>query len=681
MSWLQQLYRTYEFIADNPHLTDSSSKPIPYYHVLQNAHINVTIDNKGNFIKAELFKKQEKSGLKVKPHHLIIPVTNDSATRSGSNPPPHPLNDKLQYLANNLFNGYAVGQKRNFYQAYHQLLSDWCTSEFSHPKAQAVLTYIEKGQLIKDLVHANIIFLTDDNKLLYPNSTKEYPDSIFVGLPKNKGVFDQGSAVIAWTVISAGDVYPNTWEDPSLIKAWQQYYADQDSTKGLCYVSGEIKNIAAKHPNRILKSATNAKLISANDMDGFTFLGKFTDTKKSKETEGLQGANIGTLVTEKAHSALAWLLATQGREEAGQATVAWAVSGADIPQPTVDPNDWLEDDDLSWQTDREISVKKVNKLVLSNDLGRQMSEKLRLKLKGYRRNLSDTEQLSIITLDAATPGRMAVTYYFQSLPSEYIANLNTWFEQFSWYQRYSQDVDVGKKKPLSLTVFPIKPPSPYHIAQAAYGKTLSDEIKRQTYARVLPCIAEGSSRTFPYYLVELCFRRACNPLASEHWEWERNIGVACALYRGYLARHPKIDQRRNFNVALDKIYHSRDYLYGRLLAVAERIEYVALQIAGEKRTTNAERYMQRFAEKPFSTWRNIELSLDSYKKRLANSRAGFLTNREKELEEIMASFSIEAFKDDSKLSGEFLLGYHCQKMTYRDTDSDKNPDTETISGE
>ncbi len=662
MSWLQQLYKTYEWVSEQPQLTEDG-KPMPYYHVMQNAHINIVLDGEGNFRRASLFKSDKNSD-KVKPQALMIPATNDSATRSGQNPPPHPLSDKLQYVASTLFECYADNPKRDFYPDYHKQLADWCASEFSHPKAQAVLNYVEKGQIIEDLAGVGIVFLDDGGKLLYPSGTKDYPNSIFAGLTKSKGVFDQSSAVVAWSVEIKGDNFPNTWEDESLVKAWQDYYASQGGLEGLCYVSGEQTLIASKHPNRILKSATNAKLISANDMDGFTFLGKFTDTKKSRESEGLQGANVGALVTEKAHATLAWLLARQGHEEAGQATVAWAVD-KEIPQPLEDVGNYLDDDDLSLISAEEADKDEPTKKQLSNDLGRQMSEKLRLKLKGYKRTLSDTDQLSIITLDAATPGRMAVTYYYETVPSRYIDNLERWFEQFAWYQRHSKDMNTGKKKAEKIVFFPVKPPSPYQIAQTAYGSRLSDELKRQTYARLLPCIAEGAHRNVPYYLVELCFQRACSPLATEHWEWERNVGVACALYRGFYARHPKPEERRNFNVALDTTYHSRDYLYGRLLAVAENIESLALYVAGEQRATTAERYMQRFAEQPFSTWRNIELALKNYKDRLRNSRAGFLHNREKEMQAIMASFAIEDFNNDNKLSGEFLLGYHCQKMVYR----------------
>lgn len=112
-------------------------------------------------------------------------------------------------------------------------------------------------------------------------------------------------------------------------------------------------------------------------------------------------------------------------------------------------------------------------------------------------------------------------------------------------------------------------------------------------------------------------------------------------------------------MSLDTQNRSRDYLYGRLLAVAENTESYALYLAGEKRATTAERYMQRFAEHPFATWRNIELALKPYQERLRNN--GKDTGAQA-IGEIMELFATDDFTCDDKLSGEFLLGYHCQKI-------------------
>ena len=110
--------------------------------------------------------------------------------------------------------------------------------------------------------------------------------------------------------------------------------------------------------------------------------------------------------------------------------------------------------------------------------------------------------------------------------------------------------------------------------------------------------------------------------------------------------------------ALNEKRSSRDYLYGRLLAVADNIESWSLKKSAEKRDTNAMRFMQRFADRPYSTWRTIELSLRPYISKLGTVVQGKVNL----LSEITDLFeSPEEYMDDKKLSGEFLLGFHSQR--------------------
>jgi CRISPR-associated protein Csd1 len=112
-------------------------------------------------------------------------------------------------------------------------------------------------------------------------------------------------------------------------------------------------------------------------------------------------------------------------------------------------------------------------------------------------------------------------------------------------------------------------------------------------------------------------------------------------------------------MALERDRKTRDYLYGRLLAIADRLESSAMT-ASEKRDSNAARFMQRFADHPFSTWRTIELSLAPYEQRLRANAPGLLAFFDKERKEVMDLFTADQFERDGKLSGEFLLAYHSQ---------------------
>ena len=134
-------------------------------------------------------------------------------------------------------------------------------------------------------------------------------------------------------------------------------------------------------------------------------------------------------------------------------------------------------------------------------------------------------------------------------------------------------------------------------------------------------------------------------------------------------------------MALDRERDTRDYLYGRLLAYADNLEGWALSEAGEKRPTNAARSMNRFAQRPFSTWRNLELKLEPYKNRLNPGQNHWLNQT---ISEVMGLFDPEDYISDRPLSGEFLLGFHCQmtefgKRKSRDADKVESADPDPKS--
>ena len=645
MSCMQKLYWTYENILEQC-VTDDAEPLTPVGHTIQNAHIIIVIDGQGNFQTARVMPPKTA---------ILLPATESSENRT-SGEAPHPLADKIQYVAKDYVD-YG-GEKKAYFDGYLKQLKAWCESPFAHPKVQAVLNYVAKGRVVADLVEAGIFQLGSGNKVLNKWEAEGDAPSIFSALPKTKGEIEFGSALVCWQVEIAGDVHSQTWTDKTIQQSWADYAASEKAEKGFCLVQGEEAVISTMHPAKLRHTGDKAKLISSNDTGGYTFRGRFATAEEA--------ASVSADVSAKAHSALRWLISRQGIRNGDQVTVSWAISGKPVPSPMKDISseiDWDNldisavgnPDEIAKQTSSENSEPSPD---WSANIGRAAAQIIKKKLHGYQAELKDHEQISLIMLDSATPGRMALTYYQEFLPADYFANLDAWIDDFSWYQRYSIEVPNGKKTD-KRTQWRFLPPSPYSIADAVYGKSLSDTLKKQLYARLLPVIAGGTPMPIPDDLVHQSFQAACNPNRCENWEWQRNIGVACALYKGWRARHHDLSQRRTYPMSLDTQNRSRDYLYGRLLAVAENTESYALYLAGEKRATTAERYMQRFAEHPLATWRNIELALKPYQERLRNN--GKDTGAQA-IGEIMELFAIDDFTCDDKLSGEFLLGYHCQKM-------------------
>lgn len=632
MSWLQKLYATYEK-AQSLEISDDL-KPLPISHTIQNAHIKVTIDAQGNFKSAEVLEKTQ----------VVLPATEKSAGRS-SGEAPHPLADKIQYVAGD-YEKYG-GLKKPYYQGYLKQLSDWCNSEYSTEQIRTVKAYVEKGSLVKDLISQNILFADDQGVLLtsWPkDSETEFP-KIFKVLPKEAGKLDQGSALVCWNVEGPKFLTSETWLNPVIQNAWIQYDSQSAGQKSLCYVTGQEQPSASNHPAKLRHTGDKAKLISSNDLNGFTFKGRFTDSKKSIETSGLQGASISYEVTQKAHNTLRWLISRQGYRNGDQAIVAWAVSCKDRPDPM----------EMTIDLFKLEAEPKVDQTI---DLGKQFSNALHKYISGYKAKLNHRDNIIILGLDSATPGRMAITYYQEFMPDEYLDRVEKWHKDFAWFQRVKQDID-GKNQ----TTWPISTPSPKSIYEAIFGSAVTDSLKKNTIERILPCIVEGTP--FPWDLVQGAVRRAINRHSyqrDEQWLWERNLGIACSLFRGFQKRHLP---SKEYEMGLEKDNKNRDYLFGRLLAIAERIEDIALYVSGESRSTTAARLMQRFADRPTSTWRNIELSLSPYMQRLKANRAGFLNNMQKELDEVMSQFHSEEFNSDKPLSGEFLLAFHAQRLEFK----------------
>jgi CRISPR-associated protein Csd1 len=631
MSWLQQLYDTYEACSQVAEFVSGDNPLLPICHTTQNAHIEVVLDGEGQFVRARVLSKNELL--------TIVPCTEGSAGRSGSKPVNHPLCDKLQYIAGDYlsFGGeVTVGFSKNPqepYQAYLSGLKAWVDSSASHPKAKAVFDYVSKGTLIADLVKAQCLFLDDQQQLLKKWDKDDDAPAIFKILPAGQTT---EAAFIRWRVETAGELMTATWEDASLMAAWIGFYNQREATKGLCMVTGETVALATQHPSGIRHGADKAKLISSNDSSGYTFRGRFTDN------EGSQACSVSSEVSQKAHNALRWLVQRKQAYRFGdQVFVSWAKSGEEIPDPFADSHALLgtEED--------EVESTGIG------DVGQAFAKRLSKKIAGYQANTTDTANIIVMGLDSATPGRMAITFYRELERSEFLARLEQWHKQFAWHQNFSKDVKF------------IGAPAPRDIAEAAYGRRLDDKLKKAVVERLLPCIID--QYPFPNDLLFSTIQRVSNRVGMDDWEWEKILGIACSLFRG-------THQQENYQMSLEEDRTTRDYLYGRLLAVADYIEEVSLSDSEKNRQTNAARFMQRFASNPYKTWPMLYDQLTPYIARLKANRKGLWIKLENLLDDIKCKFTADIFIDNSQLSGEYLLAYHCQR---KELWKGKEKDTET----
>lgn len=610
MNWLQSLYETYQ--ACYGHEPDGSSVLMPIAHTTQQAHIEIAIDAAGNFRRAEVLDKGRGT--------TLIPCTEASGGRSGSKPTCHPLCDKLQYVAadyldygGTVTSGFSKDPTEP-HRTYLELLSAWATSSQGHPKLDAILTYVQKGHAVEDLVDHLILPVDDEGALMKEwSGSKDEAPAIYKALSAGQHPED---AFIRWSV-EGEDEAAGTWQDLSLMQAWIAYYAQMQTFHGYCMVQGMETTLALQHPAKLRNAGDKAKLISTNDDIGFTYRGRFIEPD--------QAVSVGYETTQKAHNALRWLIERQGSRNGDQAIVSWTVAGTPVPNP-------IEDGENAFSY---FGIRR------DTTAGQVFALRLKGAIEGYRHALKPSQDVHVIALDSATPGRMSITFYRRLRNSEFLDRIQGWHQRFAWPQNYGKDrMFIGA-------------PSPRDIAQAAYGRRLDAKLEAATRERLLPCIVDNTP--MPGDLADSAHRRIVNRTGMEPWEWEKCLGIACALYKG-------IHTEEDYQMALEADRTTRDYLYGRLLALAENIESYALKLAEEGRETNASRLMHRFSTHPYSTWTILHARLlPPYKSRLRSRAPEFLAKRERQLDEVHAAFKHDDFVSDAPLSGEFLLGYHCQR--------------------
>lgn len=650
MNWIEALYQTYNN-CESEVGARGKNPLVPVGHVPQYIQIEIKLNHFGEFIEAKTIDPQDAS--------TIIPCTEDSAGRTAGIAP-HPLADSLKYIAGDYYK--FTNEKRKdgptHHEKYLEQLQKWQQHDSSNPKLRSIYEYARKGRVMEDLCQ-QALFPVENGIIQkkWDDSDRNAPP-LFGSKSKIPNPWD---AYVRWSVEIPGLPDATTYWDRDLWKSWEEFYLQDKIEKSNCYITGKYEYPAKQHPRKIRYPGDGAKLISSNDGSGFTFRGRFTDPS------GIEAASVSFDVTQKAHNTLRWLISKQGTRLGEQAIVAWSINNQEIPNPLDSSlllaSDSNEEDDIDKLLEQEHQQRLAS--IEAANTGQSVALALKQKLLGYRKALGDTTKILVISLDSATPGRMALTYFRELTASEFLDRIEKWHDTTAWLLYHNK----GRRF--------FGAPSPYEIAQAAYGSRLDDKLKSATYRRLLPCIIEA--RPIPDDLVTACIQRASARISLEHWEWEKAIGIACALYR---KQQIQKNNQAKHTMSLETERTSRSYLYGRLLAVADVLEQAALS-KDENRPTNAARMMQRYSTRPFDTWPTLYQRLEPYRRRLKANKPGLLHRYEIELDAIKNLFLPSDFTSDAKLDGEYLLGYHCQRSALytKKTNETEPEDTDTESAE
>lgn len=610
MSWTQKLYEAYNAAA----ASEDDEGLVPNGFIAKKIKYNIILSADGRFRTVSEISEDEPS--------CNVPSTPQAASRTGDSAVTFPLADGLKYLLPR------VRPENPKFEYYLEHLRAWCAAEHAPDCLRVVLGYLEKRTLTEDLESAQGLKL----RLHSDEAVRDFKGKDIGG--------------IACFSVESADEEMRLWKRKDVRESWSRYFAESDSgDTELCYITGKYLASMRDYP----KLSGNAKLISSKDVGyPFQYKGRFIEDKSS--------VSVSADATEKIHSALRWLLNRQGFSRYGMSIVAW-----NIAEPAALSNTLWSSDGASFKrhdTFEPYAIALRNAAVGHTNAISEFCDTQDLTEEAKKR----INEIVIIGLQAATNGRMSITYYQEIPGNVYVQRLDAWRRDCSW------DMPGKERRVMS--------PSWLDICSAVIGTkqvqiALGDaknsksatKLMLETHMRLLNCVVNGSA--LPRDFVRRAFDRAVQPLSFvndkgdwQDFEWKKCVATTCALIR-----KTRIDERGEPpSHILDRTLHDRDYLFGRLLADAHKLELDAADANSDKRTS-ALRAMARFVRQPCDTWQKLYLHLIPYMEKLpktCDNRPAAALMYQRLFGEIERGFCAEDRLLPRPLSYMFLVGFSAQ---------------------
>jgi len=612
---MHELKKTYDACRNEIGNYEQNNPLVPIFHTVERAHVTVTIDNKGNFLRSRY-----NDG--VNDTLTILPCTEESQSRT-SGYVPHTLTDAIMYLDHNSIkylgrnlarlldtymideDGKRAGKKQTVREAYKAAnedylnnLKQWAESKHTHPAIQSVYAYIQKQTLLADIQDI-LEFIKDWDQ---PQYTKDENVYVFIYDKKTEKPRKENrelrKVMVRWE-IQNGDKIIQTWKDHAVFKSWTDYYMSIiDLPEGFCMVTGETTKIAKFFQRNLTRGGDQRKIISSNTNDDF----------KDRFHKHTEAYSMGIETAYETHNALRYLFGKQGYNRDTFAFVAWRCGTGE----TID--------------------------VLNPQKRNELCDTMEPEAKAINKTLSAKEKpdgnnydINALCLDSTCKGRFSISFYDKYPATEFAKNIK------SFYDRLQQECFNKEFVP--------------SIGDILYYGYIEGSPSKSTkknhvvvFKKMVHAMLQG--KTIPTDIVSTIVNKAYsikknNPIL---------IATACSVYN---------QAERRFGVALDKTCNDRSYLFGRLVAVADVLERDVLTDKKEKRETNVIRYFRAMQQTPFTTWSRIEGKLAPYKaylaRKLRDVRYDIVFN------EIFDIFDKAAFESDESLTANYLMGYHHQK--------------------
>lgn len=613
MSLLQALYNSYEYAKDNKMIDryDSNDIILPLFHDNKKSNgkniICLKLDKNSNLIDAYFLNKGE---------NIIFPVTEDSVARS-SGASPHPLVDNGSYL-------FDIGSKKNI--AYMTQLKEWI--DYCHD----------------DFINIVYKFLSNSKSFI------EILDKLYVGyeikgklkisidnpnIKKDKKTDIDFSKIFFTFIIEDYDGLKDMSlsENSKLHELYLEYvnYLNEKNTqkeKIICNISGKEDYLCTKH--RPLMAT--ARLISQITANNENFYGRF---KSPDET-----IKIGANTSQEIHLMAKYLLSSEN-------TSVWLGDNTYLVN-------WFSDDIKNESCiNLNSRIYKIRNNI-SNPIGIEKNKEVGESFLRGKMLFSDDSKFYVGIFDKISNGRTAAKYFKELDVSILKENLKKWQDKYYWY---------GFNKKLNEEV--LYTPSPYTITIVAYGVERSGKVSldnkkvlRNQMQNIISCVIEG--KDIGNNIVKSLEKNIKSRIKyKDTWNIVKNTSLAILR-----------DKREIEDNMLDRENLDRSYLYGRLLALYERVEKLCFENKDKDtqvtRITNAEKYWTSFINNPVTINLRLRDAIKPYERKLiANENKKRIYFKIKnEINEVtnLISDNYDYRKEENRkaLSSGFIFGYEGQ---------------------
>lgn len=441
------------------------------------------------------------------------------------------------------------------------------------------------------------------------------------------------------------------YEDKELCKMFIEYNKYMPEEELICCnVSGTQMVSCKKHPPIFVTD----KLISANNK--MFYEGRFD----KNSVRGLY--HIGGESSQKIHSVLKFLMKNENYSWSlgeNSKIIAWFPSDLLLSSPQFM-------NDAVFENFRECIKSDVNLL-----LGGSRTKRIVQSITGYRdvNDLTIDKYLCILIIESNSKGRTTVKYFNSFLKSQIDESIQRWYLELSTpYWSYQ----------LKKSIF--KAPSIGQLVNFIFGR-VNKENKVQTEETVISSkfiisddtIRKNMLQKFIYFILlgeripyDYIRRATLNLLNRYAYKecWDEALWRGSSIIKKFKMEQGVLSINSKGEIRMDE---SKGFLYGRLLAIYEKIELDAIKVSqGNKAQTNVEVYWNMIRIDPLRMVNILQDKILPYKVMLRKAgRASWVNQKEILLENIYQEiWNIEknqSLKSKRILDDDIILGYYIQK--------------------